>query len=149
MKILRKSLAVLLCMLILLSDASMAFAEKLDYTESNVNVVHVKSRKIQLKAGKGTVNSESIILEDGKTLPQRLPEATRAGWTFVGWYTAEVTENYWGDQEGESFSALLEKCGGNKEEAVKKDFSWIVESKGTLVEAGQELPADVDTLYAM
>lgn len=137
---LRKSLAVLLCILMVLSDKSMTFAQTVQDSSE-------QSRTITLDAGKGAAASESITLVDGK-LPQ-LPDATRTGWTFEGWYTAEVTENFWGDEESESFSALLKKCNNNREEAVKKDFTWIVESEGTLVEAGEVLPANVDTLYAM
>lgn len=149
MKILHRGFAVLLCILILLSDSSIAFASESNSTNSAGNANNANVRKIRLDAGKGTVDSETIVLECGQTLPQRLPEAKRTGWIFEGWYTAAVTENFWGDQEDESFSALLKKCNGNQEDAVKKDFTWIVESEGTLVRAGQKLPADVNTLYAM
>ncbi|MCH5264643.1 MAG: fibronectin type III domain-containing protein [Lachnospiraceae bacterium] len=151
MKILHKVLAVLLCLLIPLSNTSMAFAMEIVFNgnRNTAQEISAKNREIKLNAGKGSVDSESVILEDGKTLPEQLPEAVCAGWTFEGWYTAEVTENYWGDQEGETFSALLANCGGNREAAVEKDFSWIVESEGTLVKAGEELPANVGTLYAM
>lgn len=137
---LRKGLAVLLCILMVLSDKSMAFAKVVQETPE-------QNRTIILNAGNGETDSLSVTLVDGK-LPE-LPEATRTGWTFVGWYTAEVTENFWGDQDDESFSALLQKCKGNEEEAREKDFSWIIESDGSLVETGQELPANVSTLYAM
>lgn len=185
-KILRKNLALLLCILMALSNTSMAFAEELDYTESDTSVVEadmsadsviisevpeaaaelgdnavenisVTSRTIRLDAGKGTCASESITLENGSALPQSLPAASRTGWTFVGWYTDKVTENFWGDDEGETFSALKakykDKYDGNEEKAQemaqKKDFTWIVESAGELVSAGQMLPDDVNTLYAM
>ena len=176
MKILRKGTAALLCILMALSNTSMAFAEELDSAKSDTNVTKtdmdadsaiisevqavaeardneiettsVTSHTISLNAGKGTGTPASITLEKGNILPQ-LPAPSRTGWTFEGWYTAEVTENFWGDQEGESFSALLKKCDGDREEAVKKDFTWIVESKGDLVKAGQELSDDVHTLYAM
>lgn len=138
---LRKKLAVLLCLLMVLSDKSMIFAQTVQDSAG-------QNRTITLDAGKGEVGSETITLVDGK-LRQQLPNATRTGWTFEGWYTAKVTENFWGDEENESFSALLKKCNNNRDEAVKKDFTWIVESEGTLVEAGETLPANVDTLYAM
>ena len=177
-KFLRKNLALLLCILMALSNTSMAFAEELDYTESDTSVVEadisadsviisevpeaaaelgdnavenisVTSRTIRLDAGKGTCASESITLENGSALPQSLPAASRTGWTFVGWYTDKVTENFWGDNEGETFSALEAKYNGDTEKARQKDFTWIVESTGELVEAGQQLPSNVDTLYAM
>ena len=153
MKTLRKSLAILLCVIMPLSYTNVAFAEEIGELEENqedgIEVASVRGREIKLNAGKGEVDSGSIILEDGQTLPQQLPEATRTGWIFEGWYTAEVMENYWGDDESESFSALLKKYGDDREKAVKKDFTWIIESEGTLAEAGKELPDDVDTLYAM
>ena len=159
MRILRKGTAVLLSILMVLSNTSMAFAEELDLTTSDTNVIEIETtsvtnRTISLDAGAGTCNPVSITLEDGNTLP-KLPEPTRTGWTFVGWYTDKVTENFWGDEDGETFSALKAKYESKYGEEIAQkmaqdnDFTWIVESNGILAKEGGELPTNISTLYAM
>lgn len=113
-------------------------------------------RTVSLNAGNGTVDTEAITLEDGNMLPE-LPVPSRTGWTFVGWYTAEVKENYWGDEEEEnvndSGAALKEKYEKYFPEASENDwkemlYSWIIVSDGEEVKAGDALDEGVTALYA-
>lgn len=111
-------------------------------------------RTVSLNAGKGTISETSIELDEDGTLPE-LPTPTRTGWDFVGWYTAEVVENYWGDEESENVddrgAALKEKyseCFSDDTEWKEMLYSWIIVSDGKEVKAGDQLGEDVTTLYA-
>lgn len=169
MKYLRKSLAGLLCVMLSFSLTGMGMADEpafieaegisLAYTQEEIiladvstddeeTVLAVSEDKITLDANKGTLDQTTVTLVDGK-LPE-LPTPSRTGWTFKGWYTAAVTENYWGDEEGETLDALKAKYPGlTDEEARKKTFTWFIESAGKAVTAGEILDAGVTTLYAM
>ena len=175
MKFLRKSLAGTLCVLLSFSLTGMGLADETVYDETEQQIhteteipdegVEVilpltadaevtlsedeSSREITLDANRGTVNQATVTLTDGKTLPE-LPVPARAGWTFKGWYTAAVTENYWGDEEGETLDVLKAKYPELTDaEARNKTFTWFIESAGKAVTEGEVLDAGVTTLYAM
>ena len=57
--------------------------------------------------GGGTLSVQ--LTEDGK-LPE-LPTPERVGYDFVGWFTDEVTVEYWGDDDAETWTKLKEKYG--------------------------------------
>ena len=120
-----------------------------------VTAMAVDGKTVALNAGKGTVDDTTVTLtEDGK-LPETLPTPTRDGWEFVGWYTAPVTEDYWGDAEGEGTVAGLKANYGSyfpglsDADWAKKTFTWIVVSDGKEVKVGDTLDVGVTTLYAM
>lgn len=169
MKHLRKSLVGLLCVMLSFSLTGMGIADEPAFNEpeevsladaqeefiladvsadSEEAVPTASEEKITLDANKGTLDQTTVTLVEGK-LPA-LPTPSRTGWIFKGWYTAAVTENYWGDEEGETLDALKAKYPGlTDEEARKKTFTWFIESEGKAVAAGEVLDAGVTTLYAM
>ena len=114
-------------------------------------------RTVSLNAGNGAIESTSVTLDAEGKLPE-LPVPTRTGWEFIGWYTAEVKENYWGDEEDEKngqegVEALRKEYENYFPEASDADwkemlFSWIIVSDGKEVKAGDQLDEGVATLYA-
>ena len=160
MKRLRRGLAAFLCVLMPFSLTGMAPGNGTVYAETETHVYNetlisvTEEDKgvnvVALDAGNGEVSQNFVTLNTDGTLPE-LPVPTRTGWEFVGWYTDKVTENYWGDEEGETLEGLkdanpdwsLEKC-------KEKTFTWIINSEGKQVSKGSELDTkNVTTLYAM
>ena len=141
----KRTLSVLLVLMMLVALAFPAFAEEDPETTppAEDKEPEVSSRVIALNANKGTVSPTSVTLEDGNVLPA-LPMPTRTGWDFVGWYTAEITENFYGDDPGETITAWTGM--GNSKETY---WSWDIKTSGTLVTAGGTLEESVTTLYAM
>ena len=189
MKRFRKGIAVLLCALMLFPMFSMTPVWAADLTETgsqvqnetegqeetSENMVPSEMAEIQsvtLHAGSGTLeDSTTVTLSDGK-LPE-LPVPSRTGWNFKGWYTGAVTENFYGNDPGEteadiknrysveqlqaswdmlcaSFQAAGYPVGDYADPEYKcLMFSWIIFSEGIQVNSGDELDAGVTELYAM
>lgn len=156
MKILRRSVALLLCAMMPFTMTGMMPAsgaiKTVTYAQDEIDggiSLFATGDMITLNAGEGSVSTGSVILGENNVLPE-LPTPTRTGWVFEGWYTAPVTENYWGDETGETLQGLKQKYPDHTEEWYKQTtFTWIVESTGVLVKAGDQLPDGVSTLYAM
>ena len=190
MKIMRRGLAMLLCILIVIPTSGMTWAEDTAITEKEthehgeadgqeVNLLSTISLAaevpgtegtVTLNAGNGSLNgNNTVTLVDGK-LPD-LPVPNRSGWTFKGWYTGKVTENFYGDAPDEVEAAITStyssqvlrsswdmKCEAFQEKGYPTNyldsdykclmFSWIIYSDGVQVSSGSEVEAGT-TLYAM
>ena len=189
MKRFRKGMAILLCVLMLFPVFNMTPVKAIDLTEtesqvqnetegqgeSSENKVPDETAEIQsitLYADPGTLEgSTTITLSDGK-LPE-LPVPSRTGWSFKGWYTGAVTENFYGDEPGEA-EVEIKKRYSDKQLQDSWDmlwtsfraagypvrdyadpeykclmFSWIIFSDGIQVNSGDELDAGVTELHAM
>lgn len=160
MKRLRRGLAAFFCVLMPFSLTGMApgngtvHAETEMHVDSQTLISGVEERlgvnMVTLDAGKGEVSQSFVTLNADGTLPE-LPVPTRTGWEFVGWYTAKVTENYWGDEEGETLEGLQEAhLDWSLEKCKEKTFTWLINSEGEQVSKGSKLDIEnVTTLYAM
>lgn len=159
MRIFRRSLATLICVLMMFPLANTVLTGNAAYAETESHVHNetepfsltatAVKNTVFLNAGKGTVSTSSVTLKEDGTLPA-LPIPTRTGWNFVGWYTGKVTENYWGDEEGETLEGLQQKYPAWSTEQCKlRTFTWIIESEGKKVETGTKLSPEITTLYAM
>ena len=104
----------------------------------------VTARTVNLNANSGSGVPSTVTLTEDGTLPA-LPSPARTGWHFVGWYTAPVTENFYGDDAGETEDAL--RAQGKDVNAWY--WKWWVDSTGALVCEGETLSEDITTLYAM
>ncbi len=127
------------------------------------------ARKVKLDAGEGSLSTAEVTLGDDDKLPN-LPSPTREGWTFDGWYTAEVKEIYLngGDEMGDGVpyieqndkGAILKELKEQLEgttlaekslkdtEVIEKHHSWLIDTAGEKMTAGKTVPKDVSTLYA-
>lgn len=156
MKFLRRSVALLLCAMMPFTMTGMMPAsgaiKTVTYAQDEIDggiSLFATGDMVTLNAGEGTVDITSVALGEGDVLPE-LPVPTRTGWVFVGWYTKEVKENFWGDNEGETLEGLKTAYPGQSDDWYKQTtFTWIIESEGEKVVEGDQLPDNVTTLYAM
>ena len=83
--------------------------------------------------GKNKGDVYTVTLTEAGTLPDILPDPTREGWSFEGWYTEAPTE-------GE-----MEKVTSDEGYYYYKE---VYRANGTQIKPGEEIPADTTTLFA-
>ena len=118
----KRSFALLLALVMLLAMAVPAAAA----SDGSVTLTDAQG------VGYGTADVTDGVLG-------ALPEASRTGWTFVGWYDGPVTEKF-DDEEPDHVLTDGE---------TTTFYQWVVTSTGKQVHTGDRLDDGVDTLYAM
>lgn len=89
---------------------------------------HASASTIELEA----YNGQKMTVEwDGEGKLPALPVPEREGYEFVGWFSAPVTVEYWGDETGETWQKLKEKYGTEYTYLNGRSVDWYNEGEET------------------
>lgn len=118
-------------------------------------LAHAAGRTVQLRAEGGSVSQSQVALTDDDRLPSDIPEPTKTGWNFIGWFTAPVEYTRW-EERGDFNGGRIELPDGytvdpkdGESYTYDNDYwSWLAKTSGEKVKAGDVVDSDVGTLYA-